>query len=784
MSQLPIDSLQAEFDQLVNHHHLVVEAETGSGKSTRLPLWAANHGRVLVIEPRRIACTSLAEFLAEQSGQPLGKQIGYAIKLHAHYDEKTKVVFVTPGVALRWFAEDKLASFDIVMVDEFHERRWDIDLLTAILKQEKQHRLIVTSATLEGEKLANYLDAKRLRSEGRCFPVTVTHRSMDSRYLPNKKGCENDVVRAVKEALEDEEGDILVFLSGRKEITQCAQMLQSIDDVMVVKLHASVSDEERHRALTVQKQRKVVLATNVAETSLTIPNIRVVIDSGLERRTVQRNGRTALTLTNISKASAAQRMGRAGRVAEGACIRLFGEHAPLELVTPPELHREELVEPMLAAACCGYRLSELTFLDSVPEKSLNSALQTLQGMAAIDEQGDITEHGKKVYPLPIDALFADLVTRIQTKSEREAMIDLAAALSVPAQLYQLQGGEFAEALAQEEPFGCDASLMIRLVRGEQLPGINLDASVLEEAQGLAKQMREVFELPDLEVASRYKRDELTKAIATLHPELVFVRRERRRDALGNGLMEMMVGRNSRFPEKSEAALVLDSHSVPGRGVKQTLNLASVMLPVSLNLLRELELGEWQQGETNYEEEAPRATMHLIYAGRTICTEYQALEGEVAVQSIVEMIEDETLLPGFAPLRKQQIQHWKIYNALGLNPEPIEKTELDGLSFATWLAEQLEMLGVESVEDIELFEADDIPFEGIPEWEYDDFVERYPLKLVLAELKLDVEYFVSRKLVQVIYAEGARKGDPKRWELPRWSGWKVQYKKASRVLDVK
>ncbi|MFV8432673.1 helicase-related protein [Vibrio owensii] len=784
MSQLPIDSLQAEFDQLVNHHHLVVEAETGSGKSTRLPLWAANHGRVLVIEPRRIACTSLAEFLAEQSGQPLGKQIGYAIKLHAHYDEKTKVVFVTPGVALRWFAEDKLASFDIVMVDEFHERRWDIDLLTAILKQEKQHRLIVTSATLEGEKLANYLDAKRLRSEGRCFPVTVTHRSMDSRYLPNKKGCENDVVRTVKEALEDEEGDILVFLPGRKEITQCAQMLQSIDDVMVVKLHASVSDEERHRALTVQKQRKVVLATNVAETSLTIPNIRVVIDSGLERRTVQRNGRTALTLTNISKASAAQRMGRAGRVAEGACIRLFGEHAPLELVTPPELHREELVEPMLAAACCGYRLSELSFLDSVPEKSLNSALQTLQGMAAIDEQGDITEHGKKVYPLPIDALFADLVTRIQTKSEREAMIDLAAALSVPAQLYQLQGGESAEALAQEEPFGCDASLMIRLVRGEQLPGVNVDASVFEEAQGLAKQMREVFELPDLEVASRYKRDELTKAIAKLHPELVFVRRERRRDALGNGLMEMMVGRNSRFPEKSEAALVLDSHSVPGRGVKQTLNLASVMLPVSLNLLRELELGEWQQGETNYEEEAPRATMHLIYAGRSICTEYQALEGEVAVQSIVEMIEDETLLPGFAPLRKQQIQHWKIYNALGLNPEPIEKTELDGLSFTTWLVEQLETLGVESVEDIELFEAEDIPFEGIPDWEYQDFAEQFPLKLILAELKLDVEYFVSRKLVHVIYTEGSRKGDPKRWELPRWAGWKVQYKKASRVLDVK
>lgn len=785
MSQLPIDSLKAEFDQQLQCSHLVVEAETGSGKSTRLPLWAAQHGRVLVIEPRRIACTSLAEFLAEQSGAPIGDKIGYAIKLHAYFDENTKVVFVTPGVALRWFAEDKLANFDIVMVDEFHERRWDIDLLTALLKQENQHRLIITSATLEGEKLAKYLEAERLRSEGRCFPVTVTHRSLDSRYLPNKKGCENDVVRAINEALEDEEGDILVFLPGRKEITQCAQMLQQkSDDVLVVKLHASVSDQERHQALTIQNQRKVVLATNVAETSLTIPNIRVVIDSGLERRTIQRNGRTALTLTTISKASAAQRMGRAGRVAEGTCIRLYGEHAPLELVTPPELHREELVEPMLAAACCGHKLAELAFLDTIPEKSLHLAFETLQAMNAIDAKGNVTEHGKKVYPLPIDALFADLVTRIQSKAEKEAMIDLAAALSVPAQLYQLQSGEAAEALAAEEPTGCDASLLIRVVRGEQLPSVVVDTSVLEEAQGLARQMRELFELPHLEVASRYKRDALSKAIAALHPELVFVRRERRREALANGRMEMVVGRSSRFADKQEAALVLDSHSVPGRGVKQTLNLASVMMPIPITLIDELNLGEWQQGETNHDEVTPRATMHLLYAGRVVRTDYQELQGKVAIQPIVEMIEDESLMPGFAPLRKQQIQHWKLYNALGLNQQTAVVSGVESLTFIDWLSEQLQTLGVESVEDIELFEADDLPFAGIPEWEYQDFAERYPLKLFLAELKLDVEYFASRKLVHIIYSEGSRKSDPKRWELPRWSGWRVQYKKASRVVDIK
>lgn len=326
--------------------------------------------------------------------------------------------------------------------------------------------------------------------------------------------------------------------------------------------------------------------------------------------------------------------------------------------------------------------------------------------------------------------------------------------------------------------------MIRLVRGEQLPAVIVDASVLEEAQGLAKQMRDVFELPQLEVASRYRGDQLTQAIAALHPELVFVRRERRRDALGNGSMEMVVGRNSRFLDKSEAALVLDSHSVPGRGVKQTLNLTSVMMPISLDLIKTLELGEWHQGDTQYEDDTPLATMHLVYAGRTIFTEHQALQGEVAIQSIADMIEQEMLLPGFAPLRKQQIQHWKIYNSLGLNTELVDKKVIDELCFSTWLTEQLATLGVESVDDIELFEADDLPFEGIPEWEYNDFTEQYPLKLVLAELKLDVEYFVSRKLVHVIYTEGNRKGDPKRWELPRWAGWKVQYKKASRVVDVK
>ncbi len=578
MSLLPIDDYQNVFHQQIVNSHLVVEAETGSGKSTRLPIWASQHGRVLVVEPRRIACTSLAKYLAQQSGEKLGSKVGYAIKLESEHNEQTDVVFVTPGIALRWLSEDGLAGFDVVVVDEFHERRWDIDLLVAILKQKASHRLVITSATIEGERLAQYLDANRISCEGRTYQVEIEHRANESRTLPDSRHLEQRIAEEVNHQLIASSGDMLVFLPGKKEIVQCEQALAKNSDIQVVKLHASVSDKERDLALSGRNintegngLRKVILATNVAETSLTIPDIGVVIDSGLERRTVQRNGRATLMLKSISRASAKQRAGRAGRVMDGVCVRLYGEHAALELVTPPELQREELTEPMLAAACCGATLDSLSFLDPIPEKSLNSATQILLTMEAINIDGQVMEHGKKLYPLPIDALYADIVTRIKTKALKEAMVDLTAALSVPARLYQLSNNaEHLEALAQQEKEGCDLSLLIQIVRGREYPHLEINLQALNEAQGLAKQMREVFELPQLEVASRFQRIELLKTIVDLHPELVFVRRLKRKEAFANGVLEVVLGRQNRFPDNAQAMLVLDTHSLPGRGVKQTL----------------------------------------------------------------------------------------------------------------------------------------------------------------------------------------------------------------------
>lgn len=796
MSLLPIDCHEHAIHELLPSHHLVVEAETGSGKSTRLPIWAAKHGRVLVIEPRRIACTSLAEFLAASSEKPLGEEIGYAIKLEAKYNESTQVVFVTPGVALRWLVEDGLKAFDVIVVDEFHERRWDIDLLVAILKQRNQHRLIVTSATIEGAKLAHYLEAKRISCEGRNYRVAIEHRALDSRHLPDSRNLERRIVDEVKQQLSQCAGDILVFLPGKKEILQTAQALNSIDDIQVCPLYASVSDAERSRALsdvplnTPERQTKVILATNVAETSLTIPNIAVVIDSGLERRTVQRNGRTTLTLKAISRASAKQRAGRSGRVMDGTCIRLFGEHAALELVTPPELQREELVEPMLAAACCNVRLEMLPFLDDIPEKSLHKAKQTLLLMEAIDGEGTVTEHGQRMYPLPIDALHADIVTRIKTKALKEAMIDLTAALSVPARLFQLPNNpEHLDALFKEEKEGCDVALLIGVVRGLAYPHLKIDEQALLEARGLAEQMRELFELPQLEVASRYNRADLLNEIIRLHPELAFVRRTKRREAFANGELEVMLGRENRVPDNSEAMLVLDTYSLPGRGVKQTLNLATTVAPISLQWLVEQELGEWVQGDTVVEEQTDKTdqvytSMSLIYAGRVIETKLIEAQGQLSLKPLIDMVFNDQYLAGFAKHRTQEIKHWQLYVRMGLSETVDFSPKIEALNFPDWFAAQLEELGVNEVDELEMFESQDIPFEGIPYWEYEEFAEKHPFTLQLADLQLDVEYLPQRKLVYVHYVSGGRKTPPKRWELPVWSGWRIQYKKASRVLDVK
>ncbi|WP_298444306.1 helicase-related protein [uncultured Ferrimonas sp.] len=772
---LPIDPLKTEFLSALSQHHLVVEAPTGSGKSTRLPLWAAEQGRVLVVEPRRIACTALAQFVGQGRDD-----IGYAIRFDNSVTDASQVAFVTPGVALRWYSEDKLAGFRTIIIDEFHERRWDTDLLLALLKRGNEHRLVLTSATVDGERLAQFLAAQRLQADGRTFAVSISYHSSDSYALPNDQQLLSRLKRCLETALANhsDRGDILVFLPGRKEISQAqASLAAQWPELLVLPLHASVSKAEQQLALQAQPQRRIVLATNVAETSLTIPGVTLVIDTGLERRTSQRNGRTVLGLTRISAASAAQRAGRAGRVAPGRCIRLWGQHAPLEALTPPELQREELVEPMLAAASAGAVLAQLPFVDPLPAKSLHLAQQRLQQMGAIDDNGAITPHGQALFPLPIDTQFAHLISAMPDRGCQEAMVDLAAALSIGQRLWQAPTSDVGwQALQQWQPLPCDGVTLVQLLRQTPPPALNVDAHARAEARQMANQIRAALALPQLQAASYLDREPWLQAMLAAMPELAFVRRAKRREALGNGSIEVQPSRESRFSDDAEAALVLDQFALPGRGVRQTLILATCMMPIGLARLCQADLGQEQLSPRRADEQGQRLHERL-YAGRVIGTDWRRPAGELGFELMVEQILTDKLLAPAGSVLANDARAWALYLGLGeAQGEPIDVT--------AWLTAKLQQLGVESRDDLALIEVADLKFEGVPQWQREELAQGFPHQLALPDLNLNVEYAPRGKVVTLVYASGRRKGEPKRWELPSWQGWRIRYRKASRVVEVR
>ncbi|MEC4727172.1 ATP-dependent RNA helicase [Shewanella sp. D64] len=830
MMSLPIDALYDEFVLAIKNNHLVVESDTGSGKSTRLPLWCAesdsdglNGGkpkRVLVVEPRRVACLALAGFVGAQTEL----DVGYAIRFDSTVTDMTQIAFVTPGIALRWLSMGRgqdgqvdekagLACFDIVIIDEFHERRWDTDLLLAMLKdkaaQQDNFRLILTSATIDGERLTTYLgqnsgvSAQRLQAQGRRFHVELRYEAAESHHLPDVRGVEQRVKKVVAGLLAETKGDILVFLPGKGEIQSCLQACEGLtrgssasgEVVDLLVLHGGISASEQKAILDPAKGQRVIFATNIAETSLTIPGVTAVVDSGLERRTHQRNGRTVLSLARISKASSDQRMGRAGRTQQGICVRLWGMGAPLEMVTPPELQREELVEPMLAAAANDFRLRELSFVDRIPAKALEIAETKLCAMGAIDHLGKITAHGYKLLPLPIDTQFAHLISAMPNDECRGLMVDLAAGLSVSQRLFVMPSSDSdLKDLNEWEPLGCDALTLIKLIREKPPEFMLINQSARKEALLLSRQIRSSLGLIALDKdfslqAGRFnlRQHWLLEVIKAL-PELAFIRREKRISALGNGYSEVQIGRDSRFccelkdsqgKESAVVAVVFDQHSIAGKGSKQTLNLASCMAPISLSTLLEADLGVERLTEKREQGINHRVLVETVYAGRVIGTHLKEVEGEQAIEAIVRSISVGRTFKGLADRINNDISAWNIWVALGLS-----ECDKPALEFTSYLSDKLSELGVESFDDLALIEADDLLFEGIPDWQRAEFDAMYPIKLALAQLKVTVEYLPRRKLVTLVYASGLRKTGPQRWELPRWLGWKIQYRKASRVIDVK
>ncbi len=387
---------------LAAHGTAVLVAPPGTGKTTLVPLalGAENNGRVLVAEPRRLAARAAAARMAALLGEPVGQSVGYSVRGDSKVSARTQVEVVTSGLLLRRLAADpELTGVGAVLLDECHERHLDADLLLALLLDARAGlrpdlRLLATSATVATGRLAAILgDAPVLEVDARTFPVTTA-------YQPPLRGekIEACVARTVRTALADGDGDVLAFLPGVAEIRRTAAALSGLD-ADVLPLHGRLPRDEQDTALRPGPRRRVVLATAVAESSLTVPGVRAVVDAGLARtpRVDHRRGLAGLVTVRVSNAVADQRAGRAGREAPGRVYRCWPESELLARYPEPEIRAADLTRLALDLACWGTPDgSGLRWWDAPPDGPLRAGQQVLRALGAIDERGAATDRGKRM----------------------------------------------------------------------------------------------------------------------------------------------------------------------------------------------------------------------------------------------------------------------------------------------------------------------------------------------------------------------------------------------------
>jgi len=445
---LPISAHVLEIARAVDAHQVVIVAgETGSGKSTQLPkiclaMGRGIAGRIGVTQPRRIAATSLATRIASELEVDVGREVGYQIRFADRTGPLTYIKLMTDGILLAEMQGDpRLSAYDTIIIDEAHERSLNIDFLLGYLQQllpkRPELRVIVSSATLEVERFSAFFGkAPVVQVSGRTYPVDVLHRP------PKDDGSEGDLAVLVANAVEevtdlDPRGDLLVFLPGEREIREAMDELTSraLPHTVLLPLHGRLPQADQQRVFQSIPQRRIVLATNVAETSLTIPGIVYVIDSGLARlnRYDTRTGVTRLKIEPISRASADQRKGRAGRIEAGVCVRLYSKEedetgAPY---TDPEILRVGLSGVILRMLSLGLgRIDHFPLLDAPPKKAVEEGYRVLEEIGALDDDGALTEIGRKLAELPLDPRIGRMILAGESEGALREVLILAAALGI------------------------------------------------------------------------------------------------------------------------------------------------------------------------------------------------------------------------------------------------------------------------------------------------------------------------------------------------------------------
>ena len=419
MDPLPIDDILPDaVAALRAAPSLVIEAPPGAGKTTRVPpaILAAGlsgRGEVVVLEPRRLAARLSARRVAEELGERVGETVGYQVRFEEVAGPRTRLRYVTEGLLTRrLLADPALAGVGAVVLDEFHERHLQGDLALALLRRLQRTarpdlKLVAMSATLDAGPVARFLGAASLRSEGRRFDVAVEHLSPEEAARPDVR-LEEAVARAVRRLhREGMDGDVLVFLPGAAEIRRSREALAewaAASGVDLLPLHGDLPPDEQDRAVQPGPRRKVILSTNVAETSVTIEGVVAVVDSGLARVASHSpwSGLPTLEVRKVSRASAAQRAGRAGRTRPGRALRLYTrhDHDARPGFDVPEVLREDLSETLLAISALG-AADGLAWLEPPPAAALDAARALLLRLGAVDARADITETGRRMLRLPV-----------------------------------------------------------------------------------------------------------------------------------------------------------------------------------------------------------------------------------------------------------------------------------------------------------------------------------------------------------------------------------------------
>jgi len=469
-SRLPIARCRRELLYLLECHDVVVVVgETGCGKSTQLPQflyeagWCAGGRMVGVTEPRRVAASSLAERVAKEVGCVLGTTVGYSIRFDRCFNEDlTKIKFMTDGVLMQEVMLDPyLSKYSVIMVDEAHERHLETDIILGLLKkiQKKRNgfRIIVSSATLEAEEMKEFYN-QRVNGKDTCAIASIEGRVHPVDILYSIEPVADYVYAAYDTILNihrtEPEGDVLVFLTGQSEIEELVRLLHDVeiphgaDALTAVPLHANLNAAEQKLAFqrAPRNCRKIVVSTNVAEASITIDGIMYVIDCGFVKlRTYDpRNGADALVVTSVSKASAIQRAGRAGRVAPGKCFRLYTEEGfdNMEQQTVPEMQRTCLDGIIIQLKALGIdNVLRFSFLSPPPVESLIRSLELLYALGLLNDEAHLTRRGRRVASLPLPPSLGTALVRSRSFGVQPHVLSIMAMLSVDSPFPTIAGGQ-------------------------------------------------------------------------------------------------------------------------------------------------------------------------------------------------------------------------------------------------------------------------------------------------------------------------------------------------------